>query len=226
MKRMNKKHFTLIELLVVMALGIMLIAIGLPAFNQMITGGTVTNSASTLKGGLEQAQSQAVTQRRQVALLLDCEGTNNGGTPAIRTCYVKPTGNDKSFTFTNYTPGSKWVSLGKGAVIAGAKFNSVAKPSTNSPVELDIYKIEIKKESSPEGSDTESYAGIVFNTYGVLAPPAEVIKILLAEGIMSGKNVVYSNLDPDNPSKPANSITLEINPFTGKIKIKLVGDGE
>ncbi len=225
MKRMNKKHFTLIELLVVMALGIMLIAIGLPAFNQMITGGTVTNSASTLKGGLEQAQSQAVTQRRQVALLLDCEGTNNGGTPAIRTCYVKPTGNDKSFTFTNYTPGSKWVSLGKGAVIAGAQFNSVAKPSTNSPAKLDIYQID--GVPTPEGSTTKvTYYGIVFNTYGVLAPPAEVIEILLAEGIMSGENVVYSNLDPDNPSKPANSITLEINPFTGKIKIKLVGDGE
>ena len=222
MKRMNKTHFTLIELLVVMALGIMLIAIGLPAFNQMITGGTVTNAASILKGGLEKAQSQAITQRRYVALLLDYKGLNNGGTPAIRTCYVKPTGNDKSFTFTNYTPGSKWVSLGKGAVIAGAKFNSVAKPSTNSPVELDIYQID--GVPTPEGSDTESYAGIVFNTYGVLAPPAEVIKILLAEGIMSGKNVVYSNLDPDNPSKPANSITLEINPFTGKIK--LVGDGD
>ncbi len=222
MKRMNKTHFTLIELLVVMALGIMLIAIGLPAFNQMITGGTVTNAANTLKGGLEQAQSQAITQRRYVALLLDYKGTNNGGTPAIRTCYVTPTGSDNSFSFFNYTPASRWISLGKGAIITGASFNSVNAPATNSEVKTNIYTVS----STGNAEEGFPHRAIVFNAYGALAAPAEVTYISLAEGVMSGNNVVYTNVDPDNPSRPANEMKLKINPFTGKINIELGGDGE
>lgn len=70
MKKSRHHNFTLIEILaVLMILGI-IFTLMLPSFNRMINGNKVDQMASRLKIGLDQAQSQAVTSRRNVALIL------------------------------------------------------------------------------------------------------------------------------------------------------------
>ncbi len=73
MMKVRHHNFTLIEILAVLMILGVVFSLMLPSFNRMINGNKVDQMTSRLKLGLEQAHSQAVTSRRNVALILPNE---------------------------------------------------------------------------------------------------------------------------------------------------------
>ena len=131
MKKLKTDNFTLIEMIAVVAIASMLIGIFVPAFNRMLFGSKVDQAASNFKLGLEIAQSQAVSTRKYVAMILPGSHTNttdyskaadkrlkafvNGG---YRLAFVRKSG--KEYYFNNWLPGSSWRNPYDGAMLVAA----------------------------------------------------------------------------------------------------------
>ncbi len=239
MNRPSKQPFTLIELLVVMALGILLAAIGVPAFTRMNAGGALLRSADTLRTAFGQAQSQAAAQRRSVALLFNYDETHKigngryfidgGNVPAVRCCYVDKSGAD--FNFAGFVPGSRWIQLDQNVVLPGGKHDSAGevkfpddkkKPDFPDADGLDeVKKVLYNPDSAADEVDLKA---VIFNPYGGITNGQ--VTLLLAEGVLDdGGNVVYSNKDRGG-RQPANYVKLLASSFTGKVKLRFAGEEE
>lgn len=69
-KRRVSRGFTLIELIVTISLMGILIALGLPAFDEWITNSKIRTTAETLQNSLRLAQAEAVRRNREVVFAL------------------------------------------------------------------------------------------------------------------------------------------------------------
>ncbi len=150
MKKLKTDNFTLIEMIAVVAIASMLIGIFIPAFNRMLFGSKVDQAASNFKLGLETAQSQAISSRKYVAMILpgvhtsnttDDNGNSkdaskrlkafvNGG---YRLAFVRKDGN--SFYFSGWVPGSSWRNAYDGAMLAAVVSDNEVR--TKFPAEKD-----------------------------------------------------------------------------------------
>ena len=82
----NLRGFTLIELMVTLAVGIILLAIGIPSFMNMMSSNQTTGYANDLVGAIRYARSEAVKRAADVAICASnsdqtaCSGSdwNNG----------------------------------------------------------------------------------------------------------------------------------------------------
>ena len=124
----RRDDFTLVELLVVICLASLLFGIVLPAFSRMVTGSAVDRLSSSLKLRLEQAQSNAASSRRHVALILPggSETTWSGDKEKAarlggsRMCYVDTPGTaDFSSKFQRWIPDEDWTQPDRGAFLIG-----------------------------------------------------------------------------------------------------------
>jgi type IV fimbrial biogenesis protein FimT len=110
--RRKASGFSLIELLIVLAVAGVLVALGFPIMGKWLKNSQVRSAAETLQNGLRYAQTQAVTQNLQTALVL----TNNPGGGATSTAAVNPA--------------SSWYSTTVTSINGVANLNAAANPAT------------------------------------------------------------------------------------------------
>lgn len=164
MKKIQKYNFTLIEMIAVVAIASMLIGIFVPAFNRMMFGSKVDQATSNFKLGLEMAQSQAVSSRKYVAMILPGSHTNstdsskaadkrlkpfvNGG---YRLAFVRKSGN--TYYFNGWVPGSSWRNAYDGAMLVAA-INEDDERDDLPPVNDDLELYFKVSESSADISNS------------------------------------------------------------------------
>ncbi|MCY1278726.1 hypothetical protein D9M68_321260 [compost metagenome] len=71
-----RNGFTLIELMVVIAIVAILSSIGYPSFREFMLNGRLTAETNALLGALQYARSEAVTQKREVAVCPSADQAN------------------------------------------------------------------------------------------------------------------------------------------------------
>lgn len=71
MTGLRHRGFTLIELIVGIAIGTLLVMLGLPYFGVWLADNQIRNGAETIAGGLRVAQSQAIKLNQPVRFVLD-----------------------------------------------------------------------------------------------------------------------------------------------------------
>ena len=81
----NEDGFTLIELLVTMVVATILLAIAVPAYNDIVQNNRVTANSNNLANALAVARSEAIRRREPVTVcsstnLLECSESNSWGT--------------------------------------------------------------------------------------------------------------------------------------------------
>jgi type IV fimbrial biogenesis protein FimT len=78
----NQTGFTLVELMVTIAVGVVILGVGIPAFNGMMSSNRTTGYANELLGALRLARSEAVKRGAGVTVCASnaansaCDGTN------------------------------------------------------------------------------------------------------------------------------------------------------
>ncbi|HEY8099062.1 MAG TPA: GspH/FimT family pseudopilin [Methylobacter sp.] len=79
-KVMNRfaNGFTLIELMITLAIVAILMVIGIPSYQSLITGSNITTESTSLMGDLQYARSQAIKQGLPVSV---CAANTSGGAP-------------------------------------------------------------------------------------------------------------------------------------------------
>jgi len=69
-RRAAARGFTIIELMIGLGIVALLMAIGLPAFRDLLANAKIRNTAEALQAGLQLARSEAITRNRPVQFLL------------------------------------------------------------------------------------------------------------------------------------------------------------
>ena len=223
-----KKTYTLIEILVVMALAAVLTAMALPAFSALMHGNSAALTCSIIKGGLDQAQAHAVTDRKYAAAVFDLAGTVSGltDTQALRICYV-----DSSYAFNGWIEGADWIPLDQNAQIMdiglGGDGTSTAFLA-GGVVDFSGKTGTLQSVSGVKGAgntDGAALPGVVFSMYGNVKAPNGNFYIGVGEAKLA--NGVYICKDPDSSGKPTNVMALKVNHFTGRSLIAGIdGDGK
>jgi hypothetical protein len=95
-----------------------------------------------------------------------------------------------------------WEFLPAGAIIAEADDDAgtAATPSESNPLQIDV-----------DGDATADDRCVVFRPTGALSGTSNTIYVTIVEGFYDGSNAQLRNAD--------NTFDIEINPFTGRIKV-------
>ena len=123
------KHFyTLVELLVVVALAAILFGIGLPAFNVLTKGNSMTSSINDRAGKIKATRAYAVANNCYTAIIFPCAGNDDGlnmdkldaslWNRACRPCVVYPRDNESSWVFDSWIDGENWLTLGNNVIFS------------------------------------------------------------------------------------------------------------
>ncbi len=216
------RKYTLVELITVMAIAAILMAIGVPAFISITKGNSVDQAASLVKTMLEQAQSNALSSRRHVALIVDYKDKRANEFQSMRLAYVRR--GDSGYVFEQWLPDSQWRDVPAGSVIdivcgmaAVANYDKLKDElhSKNDNKKLDPpFEMKVRT-SDGSGLTSDKYPAVVFSKYGALPEADKALYFRVTEGIYSGGNFVYKNLDD---GKPANFLILKVNQFTGQVR--------
>jgi len=114
-KIVKTKYFSLIELLVVIAITGILISIGMPAFNSLMKGQNVEQSARTIGSILKSVRSYAITSRQYAALIIPTNETTLPSSylyKSFRPCVI-----DSSNNFLFWVQDEKWEFMNTGTAI-------------------------------------------------------------------------------------------------------------
>ncbi len=217
MKKRIAKTFTLLEMLVVMAVVGVLLGIGLPAFNAINKGQTVSAATRLIGGKLKLARSAAITNNKYTALILPDPSSTQ--VPSIcyyrycRVAAVKLNTTNDHYEFQYWMEGSKW---DKSPMGAGLKFlqNSKApapRKSDNHPYlgAKTIYSVNID-ELEGAGASTDDVKGIVFKPYGSIDSDCSIVFYII-RGIINGASFTTSE------AQFANKKIISVNNFTGRV---------
>jgi prepilin-type N-terminal cleavage/methylation domain-containing protein len=231
-----KMPFTLVELMVVLIIiGILMAALA-PAFNRLMTGNAVGAAARMLSSQLSLARSEAVSQRKYIAVIMPGEkfkfkspaaDTNLYHYQSFRAAIVESSAGSNDFKFEKWVQGTTWTFLPVGAVIAEAKDKAngldQADPDSprpiNNPDNWDIDGTAYHKIKDFPDVDGEYVRAIVFKPNGrchsklyltimegVVLPPTA------PPGIVT---ILGNSIERANKS---NIKVMEINAFTGQIR--------
>ncbi|WP_277200828.1 pilus assembly FimT family protein [Victivallis vadensis] len=237
MNKRTKRNFTLIELLVVMLLMGVLMTLMLPAFNRMISGNKVDQIASNLKLGLEQAQTQAIGNRRYVALILPHNNqvwsdasVRNYCFGGFRLAFVTPNGTN--WEFDEWIPENTWKNSPNGAMLL--KIDTATPPATGTALARNDITTALNTalegnnrlesisnyppENNPSGSTTRSNCAIIFTPYGGVES-SDDLYLYIVEAISDGGNgILFPTRDSQN--RPTNYLILSLNQFSGKVDFR------
>ena len=228
------RRFTLIELLVVVAIIMVLLGISAGSWTRIVLGSSVDRAGRMVSTQLSLVRAEAVAKRRSVALIMPgsvCFPTTDFPRPhnysAMRAAYVT---NDNKFE--SWVPGTSWIFLPEGAIIAqcdgdSAELTPPTPPATEyvlndttpcsenedcgAPVTLDDdHKMDyVDKSGASKTLITGSFRAVVFKKDGSCDNKAY---ITLMEGI-----VPKGETSPIN-KQPSNLNVLEVNSLTGKVR--------
>lgn len=229
--RPRLRGFTLVEMMVVIVIAAIVMAIAIPSFVKMTSGSAVRSGTRLVASQIRLTRQEAISQRRTIALLLP---TTLAGLPD-ELCYVamKPayvTGNASPFTFVEWVEGAKWLYIPRGAVIAEADTYKgitdgagawVQSPADNAPCKVNVARDKMTDLYGTLSGGDVPVRAIVFSSTGrVLGPnPANVT---IAQTTYSGGVWIPRNAGDANTQYwvSPNQFNIEINPFTGRIKIE------
>ena len=213
--RAEKRRFTLIEMLAVVTIASIMIAIFVPSFNRMMFGSKVEQAASNFKLGLEMAQSQAISSRKYVAMIIptlygeassSLKSYCDGG---YRLAFVKKSGSTVSFV--DWVPGSAWRNPRDGAALSeiDGTLKSVSG-SSSSVGDNDGGKADWDRL----GHSTNRKA-VVFSPYGG-TDGNEGFRFTFKEAKFTG-NVENDKAVYEYPNED-NALTLSVKGITGRVK--------
>ena len=190
-KKMKKtryiQRFTLIEMLVVVGIAGLLFALLGPAFTRMTQSNAVEQHASGLKLGMERARALAVSNRKNVALLLPYGETDSekgvykfqrGG---FKYGYISVS-SDGNYAFDGVVDDAEWKNRGNNAFLTAVdnaknKNLSAEKPLDNFAKEPTgfnkLHAVSNVPASSDDGSEKISCRGIIFTPYGNVLIPGD-----------------------------------------------------
>lgn len=127
----NQRGLTILELMMAIAIGAILVGVGVPSFVNTIRNSEMTSAANGLVGALYAARSEAVKRRGRVTI---CIAEDSGGGPSCaaggdRLLVFRNTANDVSFDNTDTLVKSvPWLSdnieASVNGVATGFSFNS------------------------------------------------------------------------------------------------------
>ena len=213
--RTKKERFTLIELLAVVAIASIMIAIFVPSFNRMMFGSKVEQAASNFKLGLEMAQSQAISARRYVAMIIPTRYADasaslkpycDGG---YRLAFVKKSGSTTSFV--DWVSGSSWRNPRDGAALTEVNGSLSGISGSSSSVGSD----DSDKEDWDRLGHADNRKAVVFSPYGGTDDNEDftfVFKEAKSTGNVENDKSVYEFPNEDN------KLTLFVKGITGRVK--------
>ena len=189
-KKMKKtryiQRFTLIEMLVVVGIAGLLFALLGPAFTRMTQSNAVEQHASGLKLGMERARALAVSNRKNVALLLPYGETNkenavyNFQRGGFKFGYIAIS-SDGSYSFDGVVDDAEWKNRGNNAFLTAV--DNANKETLSSEKPLDDFDKEptgfsrlyavSNVPASSEGNEKISCRGIIFTPYGNVLIPGD-----------------------------------------------------
>ena len=237
MSTRTHRNFTLIELLAVMLLMGVVLLMALPAFNRMFRGNKVEQMTSNLKLGLEQAQAEAVSSRRYVALVLPTKLSTWTDSSAKLTVYPFCYGgyrlafvtkdSSDNWQFIRWVPSREWTNAPNGAMLVDIRTSdptekegdtiTPSKPLSNtygtslftlSNVRLSYYDAATSAYKFETISSVADCA-IIFSPYGNMVNTSD-LWLVVEEAILSGSTVAYP--------VTTNWLMLGINKFTGRVQ--------
>ena len=213
--RAEKRRFTLIEMLAVVTIASIMIAIFVPSFNRMMFGSKVEQAASNFKLGLEMAQSQAISSRRYVAMIVptlygeassSLKSYCDGG---YRLAFVKKSGSTTSFV--DWVPGSSWRNPRDGAALSEHSGSLKSISGSSSSVGGD----DSGKADWDRLGHADNRKAVVFSPYGG-TDGNEDFTFTFIEAKFTG-NVESDKAVYEYPNED-NALTLSVKGITGRVK--------
>lgn len=212
--------------MVIAIIGVLL-SISIPAFEKITKGNRVNSAAASIGTALSLARSQAIAQRRYVAVIMPVDSADEVTDAMVkaelktnqyigfRLCYL--TYNDPDYFFAGWLPGSKWQTLPDGTVIFEVDDQSTAgtlDTTVNGDYPLLYPKIKgVKKGVNVAELD---YGAIIFTPFGGMINNDLYIKV--TDGVFTSKLVANKTLVSKDPStgKPLNYMAIKVSKFTGR----------
>ncbi len=241
----RRRRFSLVELLVVMGIMVMLLGLSFPTLERMAIGNGVDVGARMVTSQLRLARQQALSNHKCIALLIPASSTLSSNTKApilwytaFRLCAVKYNGSawvydGGAFILDNgadgtpgtsddvtsgFFPGSNWDFLPIGAVILELNItptysggtgsdmsdkgflvkNVPIDVGTSTPATIDCRAVIFKRTGTPAYDTGSAYIKVV---QGVLPPDGSALRI----------------------TNEKNYLSIELNPYTGKVTQVLSG---
>lgn len=247
--RPRLRGFTLVEMMVVIVIAAIVMAIAIPSFVKMTSGSAVRSGTRLVAAQIRLTRQHAISQRRTIALLMPTSLTDLPDElcyVAMKPAYVKATGDSKKFDFDGWVEGAKWLHIPRGAVIAEAdSYIGIGTPS-GSPTPQTTYTAtpqinnpSVVKEIKPANtmkdlhesltiSTSDEIRAIVFSPTGrVVGTDVRSAHITIAQmTYVGGSTPTWINRAPGGTGSAmasANQFNIEINPFTGRIRIDSPG---
>jgi prepilin-type N-terminal cleavage/methylation domain-containing protein len=222
--------FTLVELLMVILVIGVLMGIGLPAFNRMMTGQGVNGGARQVGGMIKMTRAYAVGNSKYAAVIFPTNDSIFTGVDiplkyyftSYRPCEVTYDGS--TCKFVRWIPATKWNFVPTGTVIDfydDTSGDHITVKNGKAVEEVDFSDIE-GVASGANDVDVPATAAIVFKPSGNSNFSSSEIKIKVQEGQYSGSTVILKNVnttpgDTDEREEAFNNIGIEVNPYTGRI---------
>lgn len=224
----RKSAFTLVEMLIVIGIITILMGLGAASIMRIAQGSNVKQAEVAMMGKLSAARSIATSKNTYIAVVFPIAQSTpeDLASRCAILCEVEPTGltGTKSFKPKAFIPGQSWTNLPPGTLVL-AKVTGTEESSTgtlitqstdgfvefsNSPASSAATDEKIKLRIGHEDLPAKMPA-IVFGPSGQPETNSLTGVILyVAEGRISGNKVV---------GNVANHRLLEVNPFTGRIKV-------
>ena len=214
METRGTSGFTLLEMLTVIVIIGIILAIGIPAFTNLMKSGGLGAAARQVSNTLTLARQYAITQRANVRVVFPYSGTGGPGTnyaPIYQSYAVVAI----SGTTTNYL--SKWEHLPLGTVFMSD--NPTPSLSGTLPYNLDF---DLNKAPFPfpyTNSPNATLAYVEFRPWGAASPgaSANVNLFTITEGVMNGSKVTPTSRTGSNTL--ANAAVISVDNVVGRIQV-------
>lgn len=233
----HRRGFTLVEMMVVIVIVAIIIGVAVPSFVRLTSGSAVRGGTRLLAAQLRLTRQFAISQRRNVALLLP--GNEITGLPddlcyvAMKAAIVEPTATAGVFSFVEWVDGAQWLHLPRGAVVAEADDDKgiadssgfTSKPDEPTPPTCRVTGLapqDLKDlETTLSSSTLVPIRAIVFSPTGRVKGLSEA-NITVAQLIYTNGNWISKTPGTNGTSTEctANQFNINVNVFTGRIKIE------
>lgn len=206
MKRRATIAFTLIEMLTVIAIVGIILAVGIPAFTNMMKSGGLNAASRQIASTLTLARQYAITKRTNVRVVFPYSGTSGAGTnqaPPYQSYAVLQSGVTPIYL-------TKWEHLPLGTVFMDANNASVGNPpsmeSLGPPTSLPF-----------PSTNSGLFATLAYIEFKPTGAASQAGTFTLTEGFVSGTTVTPTS---KNGSTLANVVTVSVDNVVGRIQVK------
>ncbi len=220
------KYYTMVEILVVVAIIGILLAASLKSFPMLFGKQGLVGSVRTLSSKVSMARSYAVTQNRNVALLIPDLSKDSGGvlytsgapiTPYIynysRLCYV-----DSNNKFEAWIDGEDWSPLANGvcAYIESPVTQAAALKLPPPPIPVSNYTIQKVINILPISMPDNTCSAVVFQSNGTLMNAGNVV--IRVNSAFYDKDTGSFSFNVKGGTIQQKRWNIKVNSFTGKVQ--------